>query len=68
MFSVSDCLLINKTDTCAVFDFDFDACAQRARKLNPDITVIPLSALTGDGFDAWISWLKQQAEDWRNSL
>ncbi len=67
MFSVSDCLLINKTDTCAVFDFDFDACRRRAEKLNPDITFIPLSALTGEGFEAWISWLKQQIEDWRNS-
>lgn len=60
MFKVSDCLLINKTDVAPVFDFDFEACEERARKLNPDIQIFRLSAKTGEGFGAWIDWLKKK--------
>ena len=66
MFTVSDCLLINKIDTKVIFDFDEEACLERARKLNPDIAFFPLSAKTGEGFDAWIDWLKDAVEQWRS--
>ncbi|MCR4902598.1 MAG: hydrogenase nickel incorporation protein HypB [Butyrivibrio sp.] len=65
MFSVSDLLLINKIDTLPVFDFDMDALKERVKELNPDMKVLPVSALTGEGFDAWISWLKNQIKEWR---
>ena len=65
MFTVSDCLLINKIDTKVIFDFDEDACRQRALKLNPDLKIIPLSAKTGEGFEAWITWLSEAIEAWR---
>ena len=35
MFSVCDCVLINKIDTVSVFDFDFDKVTERIKKLNP---------------------------------
>ncbi|MBR3358231.1 MAG: hydrogenase nickel incorporation protein HypB [Solobacterium sp.] len=66
MFTVSDCLLINKIDTKVIFDFDEEASLERARKLNPDIAFFPLSAKTGEGFDAWIGWLKDAVEQWRS--
>lgn len=67
MFQVSDAMLINKTDVLPVFDFDIDKAKQRAEQLNPDIQVFPLSAKTGDGFDAWTEWLKNKIETWRES-
>lgn len=57
MFTVSDCMLINKIDTAPVFDFDVAAAEKRARDLNPDIAVFPVSAKTGDGFGAFLAWL-----------
>ncbi len=57
MFEVSDILLINKIDTAPVFDFDFAACEERARKRNPEMEIHRLSALTGDGFDSWVAAL-----------
>ncbi|PWJ48605.1 hydrogenase nickel incorporation protein HypB [Faecalicatena contorta] len=57
MFQICDALIINKIDTISMFDFDMDACIKRARKLNPDIKVFPLSAKTGEGMEAWTSWL-----------
>ena len=58
MFKTSDVLIISKTDTLHVFDFDMDACIERVRKLNPDIKIFPVSAKSGEGMDAWIDWLR----------
>ncbi|MDL2235156.1 hydrogenase nickel incorporation protein HypB [Christensenellaceae bacterium OttesenSCG-928-L17] len=58
MFSISDVLLINKIDTMHVFDFDMELCTERVKKLNPNITIIPISAKTGEGIDEWTAWLK----------
>ena len=57
MFRVSDALIISKTDALPIFDFDIGACTERTRKLNPAIEVFPLSAKTGEGMEAWLSWL-----------
>ena len=63
MFQVSDALLINKIDVAQIFDFDFDACKERARKLNAQIEVFPFSSLTGENFEEWLSWLRKQIEE-----
>lgn len=58
MFTICDCLLINKIDVLPYFDFDIDACISRAKKLNPNIKVFPVSSRTGEGFEAWLDWLR----------
>ena len=65
MFSVSDVLIITKTDVLPYFDFEIDACIARAKKLNPGITVFTVSAKTGEGFDAWETWLIKAVQDWK---
>lgn len=65
MFQISDCLLVNKMDTAPVFDFDLAAMTDRVKKLNPHISIFPVSAATGDGFDAVIGWLSQKMEERR---
>ncbi len=57
MFTVSDVMLINKIDTAPIFDFDIEAASERARALNPDIRIFPVSAESGEGFDALAAWL-----------
>ena len=64
MFTVCDCLIVNKIDVLPYFDFDFDAMCERAKKLNPNIEIIPISAKTGEGVEAWTYWLKKQVRDW----
>ena len=63
MFRNSDALIISKTDALPWFDFDVERCTERARKLNPEIAVFPLSAKTGEGMDAWEAWLRQQRKE-----
>ena len=55
MFTIVNCLLINKIDTMPIFDFNMDALMGRVHELNPNCRIIPVSSLTGEGFDAWIS-------------
>ncbi len=65
MFQICDVLLINKIDTLSVFDFDLEKCTQRARALNPNIKIIPISAKTGEGLDQWCAWLEQAVGEFR---
>ena len=63
MFQISDVLIISKTDTLPVFDFNIEACAARAKKLNPNIKIFPVSAKTGEGMEAWLDWLRCNVKD-----
>jgi hydrogenase nickel incorporation protein HypB len=58
MFAAADLVVVNKTDLLPYVDFDVDACATRARSLNPGLRILPLSVRTGDGLDRWYSWLQ----------
>ena len=57
MFRTSDALVITKTDALGYFDFSTDKAAERAKALNPDIAVFPVSAKTGEGMKALEQWL-----------
>ncbi len=64
MFTISDCVLINKIDTKSVFDFDDEAVVERIKKLNPKAEIFFISAKTGEGIDAWCDWLRAQINEW----
>ena len=65
MFSICDVLLINKIDVLPYFDFDLPAVVERAKKINPNIQVLPICARTGEGIEAWASWLRTQVKTWQ---
>jgi hydrogenase nickel incorporation protein HypB len=57
MFAASDLVLVNKTDLLPHLDFDVEEAITNARKVNPAIKVLKVSARTGEGMDAWIAWI-----------
>ena len=57
MFAAADLVLINKTDLLPYVDFDLRRCERDARKLNPGVSVIPLSVRSGEGMSTWQDWL-----------
>ncbi len=67
MFSIVDVVLINKTDVLPYFDFDMDKCREYIRMRNPNAQVIPISARTGEGMDAWFDWLRTEVKAWKNT-
>ncbi len=67
MFETSDALVISKTDALPYFDFDTEKCTGRAKRLNPSISVFPVSAKTGEGMEALEKWLREKLAAWRES-
>lgn len=61
MFTVCQCVLINKIDTEKFFKFDKEAVVRRIHNLNPEAKIFFLSAKTGEGFDAWTDYIREQA-------
>ena len=66
MFTVSDCVLINKIDTKSVFDFDDKAVVERIKRLNPNCEIFFISAKTGEGIENWTDWLRKQINAWNS--
>ncbi|MBW8314364.1 MAG: hydrogenase nickel incorporation protein HypB, partial [Hydrogenophaga sp.] len=48
---------LNKTDLLPHVKFDVARCIELARRVNPAIEILQLSATTGEGMDAWLHWL-----------
>ncbi len=58
MFHAADLLLLNKTDLLPYVNFDVEKCSDYARRVNPGIKIIKVSATTGEGMDTWYQWIK----------
>lgn len=67
MFETSDALIITKTDTAKYFNFDFEKCRERVRRLNPDIHIFEVSAKTDEGMNELEEWLIHEIEDWKGT-
>ena len=57
MFHAADLLVLNKIDLLPYLDFDVDRCIEYARRINPKIRVLQLSATTGEGMESWYQWI-----------
>lgn len=62
MFQVCDAVLINKIDVLPYFDFDMELVEKYIHIRNPNAVIFPICAKTGEGIDAWVSWLKEKTE------
>jgi hydrogenase nickel incorporation protein HypB len=58
MFRASQLMVLNKTDLLAHVDFDVQACFAHARRVNPEIELLQLSARSGAGLEDWYAWLR----------
>ena len=58
MFHAADLMLLNKVDLLPHLTFDVERCIEAARRVNPRIKVIQLSATSGEGMDEWYAWIK----------
>lgn len=65
MYQVCDLVLVNKTDVMPYFDFDLDILCKNVAMRNPKARVIPISAQTGEGMDAWYQWLRERVAAWK---
>ena len=59
MFRAADLMLLNKVDLLPHLSFDVERCIGYARRVNPNIEVMQVSATHGAGMDAWLVWLER---------
>jgi hydrogenase nickel incorporation protein HypB len=58
MFRASALVLLNKIDLAPHLAFDADRCVANARRVNPRLDVLAISATRGDGLERWYGWLR----------
>jgi hydrogenase nickel incorporation protein HypB len=57
MFAAARLMVLTKTDLLPHLRFDVARCIEYARRVNPGIEVLQLSATSGEGMQAWLDWL-----------
>jgi hydrogenase nickel incorporation protein HypB len=58
MFRAASVMLLNKIDLLPHLDFDVDAAIGFARRVNPQIRIMALSATSGEGMGEWLQFLR----------
>ncbi len=58
-FTSSQLFLITKTDLLPYFDFEVAEASKEALSLNPALQVMDFSSTTGEGFEAWLDYLRE---------
>ena len=61
MFRAAKLMLMNKCDLLPHLTFSVVSAVEFARRVNPEIEVIEVSATTGTGMDAWLAWIERGA-------
>jgi len=59
MFKAADLVLLTKIDLLPHLEVDLDAIRDGLARVMPEPALLPVSARTGEGMEAWADWLKQ---------
>ncbi len=62
MFLTSELMLVSKADLLPYVPFSVEAVTKDAREVNPNLEVMTISTLNGDGIDEWCNWLKEKVK------
>jgi hydrogenase nickel incorporation protein HypB len=60
MFRAVELVLVNKLDLLPYLDFDLSLFRRNLATVNPDATVLDVSARTSEGLAAWYDWLAER--------
>jgi hydrogenase nickel incorporation protein HypB len=63
MFQQSSVLLINKIDLLPYIDCDVEKIRRDASRLNARLEIFAVSCRTGEGLEAWFSWLEKNVQE-----
>lgn len=59
-FAGADVMIISKIDLLPYVDFDEAGAIELAKRVNPEIEVVRVSAKTNDGVQPWLQWLRRE--------
>lgn len=60
IFQTANLMIINKIDLLPYITFDIEKCVEYARRINPQIEILQISATSNEGLKTWYYWLTQQ--------
>jgi hydrogenase nickel incorporation protein HypB len=60
VFKAAKLFILTKTDLLPHLSFDAEQCIAWAQVVNPDLEVLRVSAMRGDGLDEWCDWVRGQ--------
>jgi hydrogenase nickel incorporation protein HypB len=61
MFRAAKLMLMNKCDLLPYLSFNVPRAVEFARRVNPGIEIIEVSATSGQGMDDWLAWIERGA-------
>jgi hydrogenase nickel incorporation protein HypB len=61
MFRSCELICVNKIDLLPHLEFDLGRLLANIDAVNPDATVLTVSARSGEGIEAWVGWLRSLA-------
>lgn len=61
LFRACQVMVLTKLDLLPYIPFDVDRCLAYAHQVNPDLRIFQVSALSGQGLDAWYHWLRHES-------
>ena len=67
MFSAASIVVLNKIDLSPHLDFSLAQAIANVTRINPDATILQVSARTGEGMADWYGWLRTQRTAARQS-
>ena len=68
MFLTSELLIVSKSDLLPYVPFSVEAVTKDAREVNPDLEVMTISSLKGEGMDEWCDWLINRVAEKKENL
>ena len=68
MFRRTDLTIINKIDLLPYVTFNLEEAKKDLEQINPQAQLKSLSAMTGEGMDEWINWIKDHYLEFVNVI
>ena len=63
MFHAADLMILTKIDLLPHVTFDVERCVGFARRINPSIQLLRVSATSGEGMADWYDWICERRDD-----
>jgi hydrogenase nickel incorporation protein HypB len=68
IFFKSELMVLTKTDLLPYVPFNVEEALANARRVHPEIDVVRVSCLTGDGMGEWRTWLERRRQGFVEKL
>ena len=68
IFFKSELMVLTKTDLLPYVPFNTEAAIANARRVHPEMEVVKVSCMAGDGLREWMTWLEQRRQKHLSTL